>query len=431
MLNVNNKMYLNKRFVVADVEFNTMFEIALAHILAHAYAIADTHIEDIEFDDVLFISDRSLDRCTLLESNDFKEAGVTMQRSNFPKRVKTVSAYEFNELTDDLAGYKEGVNLVIIGFINTIPEHIFNNIIQFFGRGVNFVIFGDPIIDAPEHNSYFTRYLTNASVSVRLEYDDYRISGVKKINNTLFKLRRDVTSLTEITASNHVSMNSRTTFSLENMRHYMFDHEDGELNTIVVPKRWYSIVSSSLYEYVRSRSSLDFQVGDEFYVKYTWIFEQDDHKYIIPPMTKITILQIFNQLFVQKHRCFVCDILVKTEDQDVIVRNAVIDFTDYMFNFDSSKHPENIEDFEDILNNINVFNQHIYDATVLKVVFAPVLTSDMCKYCYPTTATFAWIETIERDAYYSSDFNWYKIFCNTTRNIDIVVSDEFTDISFE
>lgn len=426
MLNVNNKMYLNKRFAVIDVEFNTMFEIALAHILAHTYSIADTHIEDIEFDDVLFISDRPTEKYLLLESNDFKEAGVTMQRSNFPKRVRAVSAYEFNEVNDDLEKYRDGNNLIIIGFVNTIPEHIFNNIVNFFGRMVNFAVFGDPIIDAPEHNSYFTRYLTNASISVKLEYDDYRISDIKKINNTLFKLRKDVTSVSDITASNHVHFSSCTDICVTDINEFL---EKDPKNVVVVPKRWYSLVNSFLFEFATSRSSLDFQMGDIYYTKYPWIFEEKDEKFAIPPLTKITILNIYNQLFVQKHRCFICDILLEYNGDKKIVQNTVIDFTDYMFNFDASRHPENMEDFDDMVQNINVFNQHIYDSSVLKILFKPVLTSDMSKYAFNVDSITAYIETIERDSYYNNDFNWYKIFCNTLKDINVVTSDEFVDVT--
>lgn len=426
MLNVNNKMYLNKRFTVVDVEFNTMFEIALAHILAHVYAIADTHIDDIEFDDVLFVSDRIVPNHLLLESNDFKEAGVTMQRSNFPKRVRTISAYEFNELRDEMAGYREGVNLVVIGFVNTIPEHIFTNIMEFFGRGVNYAIFGDPIIDAPEYNSYFMRHLTNASISVRLEYDSYRVSDKKKINNTLAKLRKDVSSLSEITTSNHVNITGSNTININRIAEYLSEPR----SAAIVPKRLYSKVNSLLFQNIKSRSSLDLQIGDEYYTKYNWVFTQDRTTHVIPPLTKITILQIYSQLFVQKHRCFVCDISIEEFEKPLIVKNAVIDFTDYLFNFDQQQHPENIEDFDDIVQNINIFNQNIYDATVLKIIFSPLLTSDMSKYYYPMSKIISYIETIERDTYYSTDFNWYKHFCNALDQIDIVVTDEFTEIAY-
>lgn len=427
MLNINNKMYLNKRFAVVDVEFNTMFEIVLAHILAHSYAIADTHIEDIEFDDVLFISDRPVPQHLLLESNDFKEAGVTMQRSNFPKRVKTCSAYEFNEITDRLYNYREGNHLIVIGYVNTIPEHIFTNIITFFGRGVNFAVFGDPIIDAPEHNSYFMRYLTNASIGIRLEYDDYRISDKKKINNTLFKLRKDVSSLTEITASNHVNISGTDVIDIGLISEYL-NTDDDTINGVIVPKRLYSKVSSALYQYKNSKSSLDFNIGDIYYTKFNWVFEQDGNTYVIPPMSKILIMQIYNQLFVQKHRCYICDISIQVNGEPFTVRNAVIDFTDYLFNFDQEQHPENMEDYDDMIRDINVFNQHIYDSSVLKVVFAPLMTSETSKYYYPMNKTMSFIETIERDSYYSTDFNWYKHFCNTIEQIDVVISDEFTDI---
>lgn len=428
MLNINNKMYLNKRFVVIDAEFNIMVEIILAHILAHTYAIADTHIEDIEFDDVLFISNNSTSNTTYLESQDFKEAGVTMQRNNFPKRVRTCSAYEFNDVTESLNKYKEGTNLVILGFVNTIPEHIFRNIMEFFGRDVNFALFGDPIIDAPEHNSYFMRYLTNASIGVKLEYDTYRRSDKKKINNTLSKLRKDVSNLTDITHSNNVSLVGTDTIKIGSIAEYISEVSEDGPSVTIVPKRLFSRVSSMLFQYMFYRSSLDFQVGDQYYTKYHWTFLKDDKQYVVPPLTKVTIMRIANQMFVQKHRCFVCDISIDYPDNPMIVMNVVVDFTDYLFNFDNSQHPENLEDFEDIVQNINVFNQHIYDAAVLKIMFAPILTSDMPKYYQPIGRTMSFIETLERDTYYSTDFNWYKHFCTTLNQIDVVFNDTFEDI---
>lgn len=426
MLNINNKMYLNKRFTAVDVDFNTMPEIVLAHILAHAYCIADTHIEDIEFDDVLFISDTYISNNTLLlESNDFKEAGVTIQRSNFPKRVKCCHAHEFNELNDDLMTYKDGFNLIVIGYINTIPEHIFTNIQNFFGSHINYVVFGDPIIDAPEHNSYFMRYLTNSSVSIRLDYDLYRKSDKKKINNTLFKLRRDVTDTTDITTSNNVSVTSTSTINISDI----VDFLNSKYNLVVVPKRLHPKINSLVYQFITSRSSLDLQPGDKYILKTTWTCVQDGKRYVIPPLTTVRILKIYNQLFIQNHRCFICDVSVEDDNNNfMIINNAVIDFTDYLFEFDASQHPENLEDYDDIVRNINQFNSSIHDSSIMKIMFTGCVTSDMMKY-YPSRATRAYIETIGRDAYYTTDFNWYKIFCNTTEFMDIVFTQEFIEIN--
>lgn len=426
MLNINNKMYLNKRFTAVDVEFNTMPEIVLAHILAHAYSIADTHIEDIEFDDVLYIADTHIQNGTLLlESNDFREAGVTIQRSNFPKRVRCCHAFEFNELNEDILPYREGVNLVVIGYINTIPEHIFTNIQNFFGSSVNYVVFGDPIIDAPEHNSYFMRYLTNSSVSIRLDYDSYRKSDKKKINNTLFKLRRDVTDTSDITASNHVSITSSSSISIPDIANFLNSRE----NLVVVPKRLYPKIQSMLYQYITSRSLLDLQPGDVYLLKNTWTCKQGNIRYVVPPLTTVRIMKIYNQVFIQNHRCFVCDVSLEDPNgQFVLMNNVVIDFTDYLFDFDARQHPENLEDYDDIVRNINQFNTTIHDSSVMKIMFSGCITSDMIKY-YPSKATRAYIETIGRDAYYTTDFNWYKIFCNTTELMDIVFTQEFIEIN--
>ena len=426
MLNINNKMYLNKRFTAVDVEFNTMPEIVMAHILAHAYSIADTHIEDIEFDDVLFISDTKIENdILLLESNDFREAGVTIQRSNFPKRVRCCNAYEFNELNEDIMNYREGVNLIVIGYMNTIPERIFTNIQNFFGSHVNYVIFGDPIIDAPEHNSYFMRYLTNSSVSIKLEYDQYRKSNKKKINNTLFKLRRDMTDTSDITISNNVAVSSTHVINISDIAAFL----DEPNNLVVVPKRLHPKINSMLYQFIHSRSKLDLEVGDTYLLKYTWTCKQGENRYVVPPLTTVRIMSIYNQLFIQNHRCFVCD--VSLEDQNgnfVIMNEVVIDFTDYLLEFDSHQHPENLEDYDDIVRNINQFNSTIHDSSVMKIMFAGCINSDMIKY-YPSKSTRAYIETIGRDAYYTTDFNWYKIFCNTTELIDIIFTQEFSEIN--
>ena len=433
MLNINNKIYLNKRFSVYQVELNSMNEIALAHILAHAYSIVDTHIDDIEFDDVLFITDTT-PTDLLLESSDFKEAGVTMQRSNFPKRIRTTSAYNFNNITDEHQAYKAGVNLVVVGFINTIPEHIFSNIMELFGRGVNYAVFGDSIVDAPESNSYFMRYLTNSSVSVRLDYDNCRISDKKKINNTLSKLRKDLNNLSEITSSNYVSLTSLNTIDIPTIANYLEDktlEHEYLVNTVVVPKRFYGKVNSLYYRFMTSKSSLDLTIGDSFYVKHHWTVEQNKNKYVIPPLTKITILQIGRQAFIQGHRCYLCDLAIEDpsgEGKPLIVNSAAIDFTDYISNFSRDDHPENWDDFEDLLKNVDYY-QRIHDSDILKIIFAPILNSDMTKYYRPVGKTLAYIEMIER-SYYSSDTNWYKLFAHTIDKIDIIFSDEFTDITY-
>lgn len=419
MLNINNKIYLNSRFTAADVDLNVMLETVVTHILTHSYSIADTHIEDIEFDDVLFISDRHIDgRTLLLESSDFKETGVTMQRSNFPKRIRCCNAVEFNEITEDLDIYKDGVNLVIVGFLNVIPEHIVDNILDFYGSFSNIVVFGDPIVDAPEHNNYFMKYLTNASISVKLDYDNFRLSDKKKINNTLFKLRKDVSDVSEITNSNYVSVNHRSEVDLSECCNSLLNGE-----TVVVPKRHYAHVNSLILQHLTSNVKLDFQPGDILLSKYIWLVSQDGNKYVIPPLTNIRIVNIHNQVFIQDHRCFICDVSIEKEGSvPLIINKAVIDFTDYLLNFEPTYFPDNLEDFEDIMK-YNQFDTNIHDATVLKVIFCKCFTTDMTKY-YNSSVTNAFVELIERDILYSTDFNYYKLFARTTDRINLVISDE-------
>lgn len=423
MLNINNKMYLNRRFTAVDADFNIMLETIVTHILTQQYELNTTHVKDIEFDDVLFISDRYVNgRCLLLESNDFKESGVTIERNNFPKRVNSCHAYEFNTIDEELRELSSNINLVIIGFVNTIPEHIMTNIFEIFANS-NIVVFGDPLVDAPEHNNYFMKYLTNASVAVKLEYDSYRISDKKKINNTLFKLKKDNNDINDITISNNVSVNTNSYVDTSLIEEYLFQPS----SSVVLPKRLYATVNSIVYQNLTSNVKLDFQAGDVFLSKLPWCFTQNNMKYVIPPLTKIRIMCIYNQVFIDNHRCFVCDVSVEKDNMNaLLVNKAIIDFTDYLLNFDPKYFPDNNEDYEEIIK-FDQFNSKIHDGTILKVLFSRCFTTDMVKY-YDTERTLAFIETIERNPTFSSDFNWYKIFARTTESIDIIASDEFIDI---
>lgn len=424
MININNKIFLNRRRAAMEVDFNMIPEAIVSHILSHSYGIGDTHIDDIEFDDVLFISDRHINgNNLLLESNDFREAGVTMQRSNFPKRVRTCHATIFDEITDETADMFQDVNLVIIGFVNIIPEHICNNILNFIGNKISVVLFGDSLIDSPEHNNYFMKHLTNASLSIKIDYDNYRLSDKKKINNTLFKLRKDVQNLSDITNSNHVSVTSSNVINIADVTNQLLSNNA----TVILPKRHYAHVNGLVYQNITSRTKLDFQPGDVFLTKFPWLVEEDGKKYIIPPLVTVRIMLVKNQLFINNHRCFVCDVVVEKDSAAVLIaHNVVIDFTDYILNFDSELFPDNLEDYEDIMK-FNQFESHLHDSKILKVMFSKCVSSDMPKY-FDSDNTVSYIETIERDSFYHTDFNWYKMFARTKENINIIVTDEFIDV---
>lgn len=423
MITINNKLYINKKFTAMDADLNMMREIVVTHALSHAYAICDSHIDNIEFDDVLYISDVHIPNNTLLlESTDFRETGVTMSRSNFPKRVSTMHYAIFNDITDNpaLEGLRENVNLLIVGFVNTIPEHIFNNIMEVFGSQPSVIIFGDPLVDSPENNNYFMKYMTNTSIGVSLDYDNYRLSDKKKINNTLLKLRKDISNLGDITNSNYVSLRMANDIVVNDV----VDELLQKGASVVLPKVHYAKVNSLVYSYITSRNRLDFEPGDTFLVRYPWLAMANDTVYIIPPMTVVKIMMIHNQIFINSHRCFVCDIVIENDNGNpLLIKSAIIDFTDYIMNYDPTMFPENMEDFEDILK-YNLFDTQIHDAHVLKVLFCKTLTPDMAKY-YDSDVTTAYIETIDRDVMYPSDFNWYKIFARTKENINIIVADEF------
>lgn len=433
MLIENNKIHLNKRFSCVEVDFNTIPEVILAHILNHIYNFEITSCEDMNFDNVLFITDKALPKNThhiTLESTDFKECGNTnINRMYFPKRITTANAYEFIEDFTDI-DYSDKT-LIVIGFINNINEEVFETIKRKF-TGIQIVAFGDPIVDNPENANYHMRYLTNASSLIKTEYDTSKLSTKKKLNNTLMRFRKDNMTLSDISNSNVVTIEHTSRVDINKIDDFL---ETDPLNTVVVPKRMYTELNSMLYEKRYYETNLDLQEGRYYYTKYhTALYDKEGVPFILPPMSKVQIGFIHRSIInTDGNKIVLCDLFLdngKGEGPDSyeIIEDVQIDFLDYVMNFSPEMHTSNMEDYE-LINEL-YFNDRpmfIRSPRVMKLLPFRIVVSEQCKY-FVSNCTLSFIESIERHSAYKTDTSWYKHFATTLNELYIITSDEFDKI---
>lgn len=421
MLIINNKMFLNRQLIAAEVDANTKHRVALAHILTYTHSNV-LNMKDSDFDNVLLITDRyvSDDGYIRLDYADFQDTGFNASKMQFPKTVKTVHMGEFNTKIDAHQVYKDQYDVIVIGFVNTIPESVFDNIYDTF-RSKVLVLFGDPILDSSENGHWFMRYLTNKSLSIKSEYDSNRISDKKKINNFLFKIRKDTENLFENSTSLNVGISRKDDIDIYSMVQKI---DEGD-TVIVVPKRISGIVKSRIYEYRNETDDLTLDFDTILYLRRPWTFEVNNQRMIAPPLTKIKIANVKGVWQADDGTQLLgVDILIYSDDKDfLIVKDVLIDYTDFILQFSYTEHPNNQELFQIALDAVRMSDIKD-DMDIMKVTPDLVFTCEDCKY-FEIGRTIAYIESVEKEVYFETDSHYYNYFCNTLDNIEIIWSEEF------
>ena len=421
MLIINNKMFLNRQLIAAEVDANTKHRVALAHILTYTHSNV-LNMKDSDFDNVLLITDRYIsdDGYVRLDYADFQDTGFNISKMQFPKTVKTVHMGEFNTKIDAHQAYKDQYDVIVIGFVNTIPESVFDNIYDTF-RSKVLVLFGDPILDSSENGHWFMRYLTNKSLSIKSEYDSNRISDKKKINNFLFKIRKDTENLFENSTSLNVGINRKDDIDIYSMVQKI---DEGD-TVIVVPKRISGIVKSRIYEYRNETDDLTLDFDTILYLRRPWTFEVNNQRMIAPPLTKIKIANVKGVWQADDGTQLLgVDILIYSDDKDFsMVKDVLIDYTDFILQFSYTEHPNNQELFHIAIHVVRV-SDIMDDMDIMKVTPDLVFTCEDCKY-FEIGRTIAYIESVEKEVYFETDSHYYNYFCNTLDNIEIIWSEEF------
>jgi len=423
----NDKIFLNKNLAFVNAEFHTDVKKIVADVLEGAVFSKNPALLKADFSNVLFITSDTTDT-NLVIPEEYFEILNQVKKFKFPATINTISNYM---LVDDIhKNLFTNYDIVIMGFINNISESIFFKVKnRAFDKKL--FVFGDPLCNSPEHNEYYMRYLTSAALEHRLTTDTYRISDKKRLNTTLSKLRKEKTDIQKDISS---SINSIIEYNEFIKTSVIFDFLDtpDRSSLVVLPKRFLPSINSYLY----TKPSISIQAGDILYNKYPYLVKGKRKLTVIPALSKVEIIKPGHTMVIDGHTCIVCDVVInyateETPNNQVILNDVYIDFSNYIMNFDMNSFPSNSDDFRNIIGNIDI-NDELrtkLDCTVMQIIPFKIVSSEIPKYVQ-TDATLSYIETIEGKVSYTSDTLYYKHFCNTKDLIYIIYSEQF-NLEFE
>lgn len=426
MLRKNTKLFLSRRFVGCNMDFNMTPSSIIGEMLAQYFQLEIQNSTNPDFSKVLYISDLCHpDNTVMIHQEHFQDTEVATEaeRLSFPIHIDSLHYGIFSQSEDYQMSLRSKYSVIIIGPINTIPEEIFDSICTLFADKL-VIFFGDSLVSANEYQNYHLRYLSNATYSLRYEYDDRRISRIKKINSVLYKLRKEKTQIEDLSTSQHVTLGYQDTIDTGNILHYFQEHPQ---NTVIVPRRCFAHTMSACYisEY---GDALDMTEGLTYYLKDPWLYQDEQgNPAILPAMSPIQIGNVQGEYFHPEtgRHYITATMLLETGKQDkpfLILPDCAIDMTSYVSQFVMQEHPSNYEEFQ-IAERLFYMTEEP-DYTVLHLTPFRLVVGEEAKR-FLSHATLCYMESLERDLHYRSDRAWFKYFVRTKERIDIIHCDEF------
>lgn len=430
MIVVNEKIHFHKKMVVVETEMHTDIRKIVADILESCYHDdVCTYGLEIDTDRILFISDSAQEEYIMEIDEEFFNDFKDKPTIKFPILINVYPAYKITDsdlFNDDIFfDYR----MLIVGFINNISDSIWN-IIKDKLHSTKSYIFGDSLIESPEYNNYFMKLLTNASHNLKLDPDKFKLSGAKRVNMALNKLRKDATDLSQLANNNAIHVDYTDSVDISEIEDFLTTNES---SLVIVPKRFFSSINSRLWTSTRE-STIDIVAGDVFYSRYPFTLINGKRIEVIPAMSKVRIVMDSNRMtHISGRDCKLYDVIFtfKREFEDIEVsisaKDVLIDFSSFLLNFSSEYHPGNMDEYDEVFSNMENYDLSLMlDPTVLTLVPYRIVFSEDAKYS-KSLSTLSFIEKNERSLGYKSDTSWYKHFCRTLDNIYIKYADDFND----
>lgn len=420
MLKVNKKVYATDNRVFVTCHLNMDVKIIIANIIETIFMKYINRGIKVDFNDILFITDRcdetlSNSELTIPTKLLGDSAKYVKNRNIF---IETRNALEFLNKEDSenyVDSRKYMPTLVILGFINNIPEEVFYNIDHSFRR-TKLVTFGDTKIESGELENYYKKFLTSSEYFIDLAYHEHRNSEIKKINNTLDKFRDSKNGINKITSSANITKTQSNELDMDLIEDSL---EDG--CTVVVPKRLSPSINSRLRATSAASDILEIEPNVVYYTRFPFMANNGKEKVFIPPLTEVKIAQYYQTSTYRNGRRYILRTCVFFIDgEEIVLKDIPIDFSSFILNFDPDEHAENYEDFEEIEDT-----SIIYDPFTLQLLPNKIVTEIEQKYFKSRDLTL-FIETFEFETQYVSSC-WYSQCCNVLESLNIIYSNYFDE----
>lgn len=426
MIQTNKKIYFNRGQHIVEAEFHTDTKKIIADILELLYRdeIIDYGIS-LDFSNVVFISNSVQYPENIEIEEEYFEEFKNLTNIKFPISVYTVPpAYLYK--TNALYNF----NTIIMGFINNIHPKYYDIVSRYNTSKI--ILFGDPLIDAPEYNNYHMRLLTNAAYQQKLEPDMFRNSDKKRINIALNKFRKETFDLGSISSNNVINITYSTKLLTPILSEFTNASPD---NWCIVPKHTISRINSLIWMSRRS-PRLEISMQDILYTKYPFVLELDNGETVtIPALSKVYILLDNNNIVrstTTGHLCKEFTVMFEYRNDKgklIKIQNlppVYIDYYSFLMCFDPELHGENHDEYLEMIYYIEQNNEpNIIDDNVLEVIPFRLLTPEISKYV-KIQNLLAFFEVEDRNINYLYDY-WYKQLATTTESLDIRYMEVYRD----
>lgn len=424
------KVLLDEQKVCTNVPMNTQIHKIVAELFEINYSKYFSKIDmQISLDDVLFISDSITRKFIDIPSSYFEEFTELSEKfqsvSDQILSIPTVNAYIFEsmEYVEKVFENSNRPSLIILGFINNIPKHIMDNILNVFGR-TKIYMFGDEIITSPELGDHFNNMLTNSEYVLSLSYSDYKNSIQKKLNSTLHKLRDKRTQNMSVIPTGQTTIRKRIEdeIVMDNIQDAL---EAG--SNIVVPRRLVTSINSRIRNMFGSSSTISLDAGEIFYTRFPFVTLVNDNPIVIPPGSKVSV-QISNdaETFNEGRRIMLRNVSVKLPGSKykIDLVNVPIDFTGYLMQFDENEHIGNYEDF----NELTEYDDPLYfNPSTMSIMPHLIYTSIEQKYI-EACSLVVYLENLDLDPIYRNRALWFQEMFGATDELEIIISSRFNEL---
>ena len=418
MIQGNKKIYFNRSQYIIETEFHTDTRKIIADILEMLYY--DEIVEygiNLDFSNIVYISNKARYAEMIEIPKEFFEEFQNLQNIEFPVKVFAVPpAYLLKQ--NALFNF----NVIIMGFINNIHPKYYDIVSRYSTSKI--VLFGDPLIDAPEYNNYHMRLLTNAAYQQKLEPDLFRNSDKKRINIALNKFRKESFDLGSISSNSCVNLNYDSQLNTQILDDYINESQD---NWVIIPKHTIAKINSLMWLSKKS-ARLDINMQDIFYTKYPFVLESYDGESItIPALSKVYILLDNHDVQRSNHNGHICksySVMFEYKNKDgkiVKIQNlppVYIDYYSFLMGFDPELHGENHDEYIEMITFMDQIKEvGVIDDNILEIVPFRILTPEICKYV-PIPNLLVYFEVEDRNINYLYDY-WYKQLATTLNTINI------------